>query len=596
MIALIAAYANNRVIGRDGKIPWSIPGEQNRFRALTTGNVVVMGRRTYEEIGRPLPDRDTIVISSTLHLARERCVTAPSLAQALAQAGGRQVFICGGEGLYREALPFADVLYLTEIEAEFQGDRYFPAFDPEQYLLTEETRVDGPIPYTCRTYRRKAMTWEQIQARMAEIQAESGVVLGLGPLRSLLARLGNPQDRTRYLHIGGTNGKGSVGAMLRTVLQKAGYRVGHYSSPAVFHPLEPWRVNDTLLTKRDYCARMTRILSHRDAMARQGEPLPTAFELETALAFLTFAEEHCDLAVLECGMGGAGDATNVVTTTLISLLTSIGLDHIRFLGETLEQIAENKSGIFRDGVPAVIQAQSGGVEAVLCRICRQRGIPLYRTAPAALTADPQGAGSLLRYRGKEWRLSLQGQYQAANAAQVIETVMLLRAMGFPVPEQALADGLAHTCWPGRFETICTAPRVILDGAHNPDAAKRLRESLDALYREGFAGRLYCIMGVLADKDYTEVAAQIAPLAECVYTVTPATPRALAAEELARCVKAFCPNVCPMPLSDAVAAARRESRPEDLILVFGSLSYLSAARELLCSEEGQHGTCGRNCET
>lgn len=586
MIALIAAYAKNRVIGRDGQIPWQLPGEQGRFRELTTGKIVVMGRRTYEEIGRPLPDRQTILISKTLRVETENCTTVDSLAEALALAGDRDVFIAGGEQLYREALPLADVLYLTTVEAEIQGDRYFPAFDPVGYEVEQGCRVDGDIPYTYWTYRRKVMSMAAIDAYLQQVQQSSGIVLGLAPMGALLARLGNPQDKTRYFHIAGTNGKGSTGAMLRTVLRKAGYRVGHYASPAVFDPMEPWWVDGHSITEDDYTKAMTRIIGCREAMLLAGEQAPTVFEMETALAFCTFAKERCDFAVLECGMGGGEDATNVVETTVASLITAVGLDHTRFLGKTLEEIAANKGGIIKDGVPLVVQKQSREVEAVLESLCRQHHSPMIVPDPAQLETAFDGDSTVLRYKGKTWRLALQGKYQGDNAAQVIETVSLLRSMGIAISDAALAEGLAETCWPGRFETVMASPRFILDGAHNPNAAKRLRENLDALRESGWQGRLFLIIGVLADKDFRETVSYIAPLGERVYAVTPDNPRALPGEQLAACAREFCPAVQAVTLQAAVSSALAEAGADDVILAFGSLSYLGALRRIIEKKRGE----------
>lgn len=584
MISIIAAYARGRVIGCAGKIPWNIPGEQARFRELTTGNVVIMGRRTYEEIGRPLPNRDTILVSSTLSVEQEHCTTVPTLAQALALAGGREVFISGGEQLYREALPLADVLYLTTVEADIPGDRFFPEFDPDEYEITKEKRVDGDIPYTYWTYRRHPMTPDQAQNYLKEIAAARGIVLGLGPIRALLARLGNPQDRTKFVHIAGTNGKGSTGAMLCSVLTQAGYRTGQFSSPAVFDPMEPWRIDGTPMPADTYARLMTRIRAQRDAMIEAGEPVPTAFELETALAFLYFAEQSCDIAVLECGMGGLEDATNVVTTTEVSLLTSIGLEHTKFLGNTMAEIARNKAGIIKSGVPAVLQGQDAAVCETVRAVCAQTGSELVITRPDEIElCSDTVSGAVFWYRGNKWELSLDGSYQMYNAAQVIETVEILRRRGYTISDRALRDGLMNTAWPGRFETIAEKPRVILDGAHNPDAAERLRQALE----QSCAGkRIFMIMGVLADKDFDRVAELVIPLASRVYTVTPDNPRALDAGSLAEIVRRYCTEVQACTLEQAVQRAMADAGENDVILAFGSLSYLGGLRRLMQTKPKQ----------
>ncbi|MDO5548402.1 MAG: dihydrofolate reductase [Eubacteriales bacterium] len=578
MIAVIAAYAHDRVIGRAGKIPWDIPGEQSRFRELTTGNVVIMGRRTYEEIGRPLPNRDTILVSMTLSVEQEHCTTVPTLAKALELAGGRDVYIAGGEQLYREALPLADILYLTTVEADVEGDRFFPEVDDGQYDIVQEERIDGDIPYAYWTYRRRPMTPTQAQEYVREIAVARGIVLGLGPIRALLARLGNPQNRTKFLHIAGTNGKGSTGAMLCRVLTKAGYRTGQFSSPAVFDPMDPWRIGTQTISPEQYARLMTRIRVQRDAMQREGQPVPTAFELETALAFLYFAEERCDFAVLECGMGGLEDATNVIPTAEVCLLTSIGLEHTKFLGDTCAEIARAKGGIIKPGVPVVLQGQDDEVCRTIAAICEKTESPLVCTQPDKIeikTCDV--SGTEFSYKGTTYHLSLPGSYQALNAVQVIETIQILRQRGYVIPEPALRDGLAQTAWPGRFETIWRKPRIILDGAHNPDAAKRLRQALES---DCSGRRIRMIMGVLADKNFDEVASLVAPLAEKIYTVTPDNPRALDAEALAETVRRYCPKVRAVTLEQAIRCTLQEAAADDVVLAFGSLSYLGRLRELL----------------
>lgn len=585
MIACIAAYDKNHVIGCGGKIPWSLPGEQARFRELTTGNIVVMGRNTYCEIGHPLPNRHTILVSSTMTVSEPNCETVSTLAEALERAAGQDVFISGGEQLYREALPFADVLYLTEVEGTFSGDRFFPEFSLEDFVLEAEERVEGEIPYTYRTYRRKPFSFVQIQEQLAHIQKNSGIVLGLSTMQALLSRLGNPQNQVPIIHIAGTNGKGSTGAMLSSVLQKEGYRVGHYASPAVFHPMEVWKINGTMISEADYTRRMCQLLRHRQAMEQAGQPLPTVFELETALAFLTFQEEQCDIAVIECGMGGREDATNVIDHPLVSLLTSIGLDHVGFLGDTIERITEEKCGIIKEGVPVVLQHQSEPVETIVRRVCSERNCALTITAEEQPKLLPTETGSILYYNDTTWELSLSGSYQGKNAAQVIETVAVLRSLGVPISDESLRRGLAGTIWQGRFETVQTHPRVILDGAHNPNATEQLVASLSALRDAGWTGNLYLILGVLADKDYTRSAAMLAPLSTQIYTITPSNSRALSAEALADCVRPFCKEVQPMTIETAIDTALATAKEQDMILVCGSLSYLGEARRQIFKKRG-----------
>lgn len=580
MLALIAAYAENQIIGNNGRIPWDIPEEKHRFRDLTMGHVMVMGRRTYEEIGFPLPGRETIVISNTKNFDEPHCKTAASLTQALEQAGSRDVFICGGARLYQEALPLADVLYLTEIHQAFEGDTQFPAFDAEQYVQTEKTDVWGKIPYTFLTLRRKCMDYTQAREYIAGLTAKKGIVLGLQPMKDLLHKLGNPQNRYPIVHIAGTNGKGSTLEMISSVLQAAGCRVGTYASPAVFHERECWRVNGEMISEEAYAAWITRLNSVCDAMQEEGHAVPTAFELETVLAFGWMAQQKCDIAVVECGMGGREDATNIISTTAVSVLTSIGMDHMKFLGDSIEEIAWAKGGIIKHGVPTVLQGQNAAVEQEIAAICREKESKLTVIHPEDITVTCADARSIT-FDFRDWKqleVSMPGLFQADNAATAIAAVQQLTE--FSITEEIIRTGLKNVQWHGRMEQICDHPVIVIDGAHNPNAAKRLQEEAKRRWPEG---DLIEIVGVLADKDFTEVGRLLAPMARKIITVTPHHPRALEAERLAERLQAFCTDVTPADnVQQALELAKKaaEDRP---ILAFGSLSWLHELRDAV---EGQ----------
>ncbi len=575
MLALIAAFAENQIIGNNGRIPWDIPEEKHRFRDLTMGHVIIMGRRTYEEIGFPLPGRETIVISGTKQFDAPHCKTAASLAQALALAEGQDVFICGGARLYAEALPLADVLYLTEIHHRFEGDTRFPTFDREQYVQTECREIAGEIPYTFLTFRRKSMDYTQARAYIAGLTAQKGIVLGLQPMKAVLQRLDDPQNRYPVIHIAGTNGKGSTLEMISSILQAAGYRVGTYSSPAVFDPRECWRVNGDMISETDYAAWMTRLRTICDRIKAEGKQTPTAFELETVLAFGWMAQQGCDIAVVECGMGGREDATNVLTTTAVSVITSIGMDHMKFLGDSLESIARAKGGIIKPGIPAVLQGQSDIVEREIAKICREQGsrLTVVRRENHTVThADAYGI-TMDTAEYHQLDISMPGLFQADNAATAITAVQQLE--GFHVSEQAIRTGLRQVQWHGRMEQICDHPVLVLDGAHNPNAAKRLKEEAQRRWPEG---DILELVGVLADKDFTEVGRLLAPMARRIITVTPDNPRALPAEQLADCLRAFCTDVIA---ADSVRQAwelAKQAAGDRPILAFGSLSWLQELRK------------------
>lgn len=572
MLALIAAYAHHRVIGKDGRIPWDIPEEKHRFRDLTMGHPIIMGRRTYEEIGRPLPGRETIVVSRTKCFDAPHCVTVPSLGEALRQAAGQDAFVCGGAQLYAEALPLADVLYLTEIHGDFAGDAFFPAWRAADFEETAREDVPGEVPYTCYTLRRRALSPAQAQEAMRARMAQKGIVPGLEPMRALLERLGNPQNRCPAVHIAGTNGKGSTAACTAAILQAAGYRVGLYCTPAVFSPYECWRVDGTEIAPEVYARGITKLLACCDAMGAAGEPEPTAFEIETALAFWYFAEQACDIMVIECGMGGRDDATNVLSTTAVSVITSVGMDHMKFLGGTLAEIARAKGGIVKPGVPVVLQGQPPEVLREIRAICAEQNSPLYVTRRSDIRMIHMDAQSVtFDYRDiRNVTVSLAGDMQAENAAAAIEAVRSLRR--FHMTKKQIRAGLRQVQLPGRVEQLCDAPVLLIDGAHNPNAASRLRAEVLRRYP---AGGLVLIAGVLADKDFTEVGRLLAPLAKQIITVTPDNPRALAAEKLADCWREFCPQITT---ADSPAQAWQMAKTDGApVLAFGSFSWLAALR-------------------
>lgn len=574
MLALIAAFAQNRIIGRDGRIPWDIPEEKHRFRDLTMGHVIIMGRRTYEEIGVPLPGRETIVVSKTKNFDAPHCVTVPSLGAALEQAAGRDVFICGGAQLYREALPLADVLYLTEIHRDYVGDTLFPQWEKQAFVCTETQDVEGEIPYTFLTLRRRAMPYEQAREYVAGLTAQKGIVLGLEPMQRLLARLGNPQNRYPVVHIAGTNGKGSTLTCIASILRAAGYRIGTYASPAVFEPRECWCVNGEMISEQEYAAWMTKLIACCQAMQEDGEPIPTAFEMETVLAFAWMAQKQCEIAVVECGMGGRDDATNIISTTAVSVLTSIGMDHMKFLGSTIQEIARTKGGIVKPHTPAVLQGQAQEVEQEIQAICQQQNSPLTIVQDVSVTRADECSVTFDYGKMRDVTVRLPGIVQAKNAATAIAAVQSLKQ--FPVTEQQIREGLQYTNWKGRMEQICDAPVLVIDGAHNPNAARQLRQ--EAL-RRWKAGGIIEIVGVLADKDFTEVGHLMAPLAKKIFTVTPNNPRALSAQALADCLRQFCGDVTPVDSpAEAWQLAKQAAGDQTSILAFGSLSWLHELRE------------------
>lgn len=308
---------------------------------------------------------------------------------------------------------------------------------------------------------------------------KSGIVPGLGSIKELCRRLGNPQDAFPCIHIAGTNGKGSVLAYLSTVYKTAGYRVGAFSSPAVFKSRETIRVDGKNMTKKAYTEGLGKIKEAVEAIKADGLPAPTAFEAEVALAFLYFADKKCDIVILEAGMGGREDATNLITRTLAAVLMPIGMDHMQFLGGTLDKIAYQKAGIIKKGCVAVSAAQQEEAAAEIRKEAEKQGCSLF----FATVPEKKKYGlkkQRFNYRDafgtlyKDMEITIPGVCQAENAAVAIEVVEALnRQKSFYVSDENLRRGLLETSWPGRFEVLREKPYFVIDGAHNEPAAKNL---------------------------------------------------------------------------------------------------------------------------
>ncbi len=424
------------------------------------------------------------------------------------------------------------------------------------------------------------MTYDEALAYLADCNRYAGEIT-LEPLKELLRALGNPQDDLKFVHIAGTNGKGSVLAFLASVLREAGYTSGQYSSPAVWDYRERFQVNGEYISKNDVARLAGKLKETGDELLRKGRRHPTTFEMETALAFLYFKEKGCTVVLLETGRGGRTDATNVVTTTVAAVLASISMDHMDFLGNSLAEIAGHKAGIIKEGCAVVTLKQEREAEAVIAAEAEAKGCRVL-TADPVFVVNRQGRIEKQSFDYKGWKgmeTSLVGEYQYANAAVALETVAALRERGYRIGDAEVREGLRKASWGGRFTRIAENPDFILDGAHNPDAARMLRRTIDG-YLAG--RRIVMICGVLADKEYETEMRLLAPCAAAVITVTPPdNPRALPAEELARTARKYFENVqAAGSLKDAVERAYRLAGNEDVILAFGSLSYLGELAEII----------------
>lgn len=422
------------------------------------------------------------------------------------------------------------------------------------------------------------MNYKEARVYLDEV-SKYGSVLGLESMRELLRRLGDPQNELKFIHISGTNGKGSVLAYLSTILSGAGYRTGRYISPTLFSYRERIQVDGEYIEKESLACHVTAIAAAVEDMQKAGLPSPTVFEIETALAFLYFKEKRCDIVTLEVGCGGLLDATNVITTTLMEVIASISMDHTDLLGDTLAKIAAQKAGIIKPDTMVVSAQQKSEAAQVIEDTCKEQHCTLQMVDESKISNVHYGAeGQTFSY--KTWEnvaISLAGSYQIKNAALALEGVEALRKLGYALSDQQVREGLLHTAWRGRFTTLRRDPTVIIDGAHNPAAALELKESLERY----FPGKtLYFVMGMFKDKDYAQVIDLTAPLARHIITVeTPGNPRAMPARELAEAVGKVNPSVeWADSVAHGVEKALAMAGKEDAVIVFGSLSFLGEAAD------------------
>lgn len=396
-----------------------------------------------------------------------------------------------------------------------------------------------------------------------------GSVPGLERISELMRRLGNPEKGLRFIHIVGTNGKGSTAATLASVLTKAGYRTGLFISPYVIDFRERMQLNGEMISREALAAETEAVKPFADAMA---DP-PTEFELITAVALKWFADEGADIVVLEAGMGGELDATNVIPAPEAAVFTNIGLDHTEYLGDTVEAIARTKAGILKPGCAAALYPNVPEVCAVIEGLCREKGIPLYRADPEVLVPLAHDlSGQRLQWGDLTLELPLLGEHQRKNLSLALTVLELLRDRGWYLPDRAIVEGVRAVRWPGRFEVLSREPLFVLDGGHNPQCM----DALWAAAKDYLAGReLSVITGVLADKDYASMYDRTAKLASRFFTLTPSNPRALDGRELAKLLQRYGKPVaaCVSP-AEAVRLALAVTPKDGAVLAYGSL-YLAA---------------------
>ena len=396
---------------------------------------------------------------------------------------------------------------------------------------------------------------------------------GLERTLELLELMDNPQNKLKFIHIAGTNGKGSTASMTASVLQKAGYRVGLFTSPCLYKFNERIQVGGEHISDEDLAA----VTSYVKPLAASMADHPTEFELVSCIGFEYFLRKNVDIVVLEVGMGGALDSTNVIPVPEVAVLTNIGLDHTDFLGNTLEQIATTKAGIFKEGGDAVLYPGEPAVEAVVEAICKERNMRLHKADFSLLRSVSHSLEGQVFDHGKrkDLFLPLLGSHQLHNAAVVLTILDTLKEKGWTVTEENIRDGLRDVTWPGRFDIVRRDPLFIIDGGHNPQCFDALTKNMT----DYLAGRkIIALTGVLADKDYITMYKPVLPYIGEFVCITPPTPRKLEAADLARHLReaGAVATACDT-IEGGVRLAIEKAGSDGVVLCFGSLYSIADIR-------------------
>ncbi len=396
-----------------------------------------------------------------------------------------------------------------------------------------------------------------------------GSVPGLSRIDALLEKMGRPERKLRFVHVAGTNGKGSTCAMLASIFQAAGYTTGLYTSPYIVQFGERIQVNGEMISDEDLCE----LTEYVKPLAMSMEDRPTEFEVVTAIGFEYFARKKCDIVICEVGMGGEFDATNVILPPELSVICNIGLDHTEVLGDTLEKIASAKAGIIKQGSDAVVYRAAPSVEAVFEETCKRMNCRCIKADFDSIELVSHSLeGQCFNWgRFEKLQLPLLGDHQLHNAAVVLTAATALQEKGWNITDEDIRNGIANVSWPGRFEILRRKPLFIVDGGHNPQCIEALVKNIDD-YLQG--RELTVLTGVLADKDYNCMYENVAPYVKQFVTITPASPRAMQAADLAAYLSRFGKRADAYEdVSDGVKAAIKAAGSNGVILCYGSLYML-----------------------
>lgn len=408
---------------------------------------------------------------------------------------------------------------------------------------------------------------------------------GLENIQALMEALGNPQDQLKFVHIAGTNGKGSTAAFLERILRESGYRTGMYTSPYLLRFSEKIQMNGVEISENEILSLCEKLQEAERRVQEEKGLYPTVFERVTAMAFQYFYEKQCDIVVLETGLGGRLDATNVIKNTEVAVITAIGLDHTDILGDTKEKIAVEKAGIIKPGCDVVLYEQEKPVmdvviSAAKALACPVRIAPVYAGNMEKITAEGQ-VFSFGKYR--QVKTGMLGLYQMRNAIAAVSAAEVLCKRGWKINEAHIKAGLEKARWLGRLEVRKEKPLFLVDAAHNPQGVSVLAESLDTLFPQQ---KKIFVLGVLADKDYLQMLDLIAPQADCFFVVTPHSTRALEGEKLAELLRdrGFWAESFPSVPEAVQAAEYAALKKERIVCAFGSLYYIGEVIDCL-KEEG-----------
>ncbi len=408
-----------------------------------------------------------------------------------------------------------------------------------------------------------------------------GSVYGLQSIQHLLAHLAHPEEQLKIIHVAGTNGKGSTVTSLAAVLEQCGYKTATYTSPEVTTYLDRFRIQEVPASEEDFLKAFEAVEGACQKMVTDGEPHPTIFEMEVAIAYLLALYHKVDVLIQETGLGGRLDATNAVTKPILTVFTAIGLDHMHLLGDTIEQITKEKAGIIKEGCPVVAYDNGTTINDILAASAHASHCAFALAQPREATVLERSLeGQRVSYQGDVYDYPLIGVHQTKNLALILRALHVLKDNGWHLSHEGIQKGLQKVHWPGRFEVLQREPCIILDGAHNPQAAEALSETVKSWFP---AQKAHFIMHIFQDKDASGILSAIAPVCASLTLTSIHDERSTPLEALEALSQKILPDVpltIEASLAEAIRTATQALAKEELLIICGSLSHLEKTRQLL----------------